>query len=47
MIYSHFVEVLQHAEDVAGERLDAVLAEVPAKNERENRVRERFISAQK
>ena len=37
MIYSHFVEVLQHAEDVAGERLDAVLAEVPAKNERENR----------
>ena len=45
-IYLQFVEVWQHAEDLAGERLDAVLAEVPAK-EGEKRVRGRFISGQK
>ena len=33
-LYSQLVEARQHGEDLAGQRLDAVLAEVPAKQER-------------
>ena len=37
MIHLQFVEVWQHAEDLAGQQLDAVLAEVSAKYERRER----------
>ena len=45
LFYSQLVEVWQHGEDLAGQRLDAVLAEVPAKQERIS-FRERVRSTQ-